>query len=131
MRIEFPYLRERSSIFGIVSRPVAKVVLEDQFPQWMYVDSGADIGLIPLSVGRLIGLRRAKKDRLERIFGVGQSSVPILVKRTKINIGSVGFRARMAWSQVEDVPILLGRLDVFRRFDVTFKDRAGVTVFSS
>ena len=131
MRVEFPYVRERSSIFGVVSRPVARVVLEGEFPQWMYVDSGADITLIPLSVGKLIGLRRTKRDRIERIFGVGQSSVPILVKSTSMRVGSVEFRARVAWSQVEEVPLLLGRMDVFRRFDITFKDKAGVTVFST
>jgi len=131
MRIEFPYVKERSSIFGVVSRPVAKVVLEDEFPQWMYVDSGADITLIPLSVGRLIGLQRMKRDRLERITGVGGSSIPIVVKPASMRLGSVQFRARVAWSQVEEVPLLLGRMDVFRRFDVSFRDKAGVTIFST
>jgi len=65
------------SIFGVVSRPLARVVLEKRFPQWTYVDSGADISLIPLSVGKLIGLRRTKRDMPERILGVGRSSVPI------------------------------------------------------
>ena len=131
MRVEFPYVKERSSIFGVVSRPVAKVVLEHEFPQWMYVDSGADITLIPLSVGKLIGLRRTKMDRIERILGVGQSSVPILVKPTSMRLGSVEFRARVAWSQVEEVPLLLGRMDVFRKFDITFRDKARVTIFST
>ncbi len=131
MRLEFPYVKERSTIFGAVSRPVARVVLERRFPHWMYVDSGADISLIPLSVGRLIGLRRRKRDVPERIFGVGRSSVPILIRRISIGLGSVEFRARVAWSQKEGVPLLLGRMDVFQKFDVTFREKARVTVFSS
>jgi len=130
MRIEFPFANERSSIFGIVSRPVAKVILEGEFPQWMYVDSGADITLIPLSVGKLIGLHRTRKDRLERIFGVGRSSIPIVVKRVSMQLGHAKFRARLAWSQIEDVPLLLGRMDVFRKFDVTFREKTSVTIFS-
>ena len=131
MRISFPYVKERSSIFGLVSRPVAKVILERKYPQWMYVDSGADISLIPLSVGRLIGLTRTREDRLQRVFGVGRSSVSVVVKKLSVCLGSLEFTARVAWSQVEDVPLLLGRMDVFRRFDVTFKERDELTSFSS
>lgn len=129
VRVEFPYRKERSSTFGVIYRPVAKVILEDKFDQWLYVDSGADITLIPLSVGDLIGLHRLKQDRLQKIMGVGKSSVPIILKTTSMRIGSVSFRARVAWSQVEDVPPLLGRTDVFRRFHVTFREKDGVTIF--
>lgn len=96
----------------------------------MYVDTGADITLIPLSVGKLIGLHRTKKDRLKKIFGVGQSSVPILIKRVHMQIGQMNFQARLAWSQIEDVPLLLGRIDVFRLFNVTLREKERVTIFT-
>jgi hypothetical protein len=105
------------------------VVLEDEFDQWLYVDSGADITLIPLSVGDLIGLRRLKQDKLRRIMGVGKSSIPINVKTISMRIGPMSFRARVAWSQVEEVPLLLGRTDVFRKFSVTFREKEGITIF--
>jgi len=129
MRVTFPYRKEKSLTFGTIFRPVAKTILENEFDQWLYVDSGADITLLPLSVGDLIGLRRMKQDKVQRIMGVGRSSVPIIVKPVSMHIGSVGFRARVAWSQIEDVPPLLGRTDVFRRFSVTFKEKDRVTIF--
>ena len=129
MRVEFPYRKEKSSTFGVIFRPVAKVILEDEFDQWLYVDSGADITLIPLSVGDLIGLRRLKHDRLRKIMGVGKSSVPIILKTISMGIGSMSFCARVAWCQVEDVPPLLGRTDVFSKFSVTFKEKEGATIF--
>ena len=131
MRVEFPYRKEKSSTFGVIFRPVAKVTLEDEFDQWLYVDSGADITLIPLSLGDLIGLRRLKQDKLQRIMGVGESSVPIIVKTISMRIASRSFRARVAWSQVEEVPPLLGRADVFRKFSVTFREKEGVTIFTT
>jgi len=131
MRISFPYLKEQSRIFGVVTRPIARVILQRKYPQWMYVDSGADISLIPLSVGRLIGLTRTREDRLQRIFGVSQSSVSIIVKKVSMRIGSSEFNARVAWSQVEEVPLLLGRMDVFPRFSVIFKERNQLTTFST
>jgi hypothetical protein len=130
MRVEFPYRKERSSTFGVILRPVAKVILEEEFDQWLYVDSGADITLIPLSVGDLIGFRRLRRDKLQRITGVGRSSVPIIIKKAGIQIGSLRFVARVAWSQVEEVPPLLGRTDVFLKFSVTFKEKERVTVFT-
>ena len=126
---QVPYRKEKSSTFGVIFRPVAKVVLEDEFDQWLYVDSGADITLIPLSVGDLIGLRRLKQDKLRRIMGVGKSSIPINVKTISMRIGPMSFRARVAWSQVEEVPLLLGRTDVFRKFSVTFREKEGITIF--
>jgi hypothetical protein len=72
-----------------------------------------------------------KKDKVQRIMGVGKSSVPIIVKPVSMRIGSVGLRARVAWSQVEDVPPVLGRTDVFRRFSVTFMERDRVTIFAA
>jgi hypothetical protein len=131
MGISFPYLKERSRIFGVVARPIARVILQRKYPQWMYVDSGADISLIPLSVGRLIGLTRTRGDKLRRIFGISRSSVSIIVKRVSMSIGPSEFNARVAWSQVEEVPLLLGRMDVFPRFSVTFKERDQLTTFST
>jgi hypothetical protein len=131
MRVEFPYRKERSSTFGVILRPVAKVILEGEFDQWLYVDSGADITLIPLSVGDLIGFRRLRQDKLQRIMGVGKSSVPIIVKKAAMQIGTLRFGARVAWSQVEEVPPLLGRTDVFQKFSVTFKEKEGVTIFTT
>ena len=131
MRLSFPYLKEQSRIFGVVSRPIARVILQRKYPQWMYVDSGADISLIPLSVGRLIGLTRTREDRLQRIFGISRSSVSIIVKKISMRIGSSEFNARVAWSQVEQVPLLLGRMDVFPKFKVTFNERNQLTTFST
>lgn len=129
MRVEFPYRKERSSTFRVILRPVAKVILEEEFDQWLYVDSGADITLLPLSVGDLIGFRRLRQDKLQKIMGVGKSSVPIIVKRAAMRIGSLRFAARVAWSQVEEVPPLLGRTDVFRKFSITFKEKERITIF--
>jgi hypothetical protein len=131
MRISFPYLKERSRIFGVVTRPIARVILQRKYPQWMYVDSGADMSLIPLSVGRLIGLTRTREDRLQKIFGISRSSVSIIVKKISMRVGSSEFNARVAWSQDEEVPLLLGRMDVFPKFTVTFKESNQLTTFST
>ncbi len=57
--------KERSKIFGTIYRPVARVKFKfaDErvwMPEWMYVDSGADITLMPRSVGDLLGFEMNK-----------------------------------------------------------------------
>ena len=53
MEIEFDFKEEQSRLFGPVLRPVARIILinnEIEVPENVYVDSGADISLIPKSV---------------------------------------------------------------------------------
>lgn len=59
MEIEFAFRKESSGLFGFIGRPVARLIVihrRRRVPQLFYVDSGADITLIPKSVGDLLGL---------------------------------------------------------------------------
>ncbi len=56
--------REERSGLGIVLRPVAEVILENkgfavEIP--MYIDSGADVSMIPFRFGRALGFKQEKK----------------------------------------------------------------------
>ncbi len=113
--ITFPYREEQSKFFGLIYRPVARVKLNsagEWIPEWMYVDSGADITLIPRSVGELHGFE-VNKSKIVDITGVGGGTVPVIVKKVIISVGEEIFDARVAWALIEDVPPLLGRMDVF------------------
>lgn len=37
-----------------------------------------------------------------------------------MRIGEFGFEAKIGWAQIEHVPLLLGRADIFDKFRVTF-----------
>ena len=71
--------REERSSLGIVLRPVAEVILErDSFAVEipMYVDSGADVSMIPFRFGRALGFKQEKEDTIQEIKGVrGRSSL--------------------------------------------------------
>ena len=58
--IKFHYREEPSIITGTVLRPVADVILKANnitVEAAMYIDSGADITLIPLGLGKALGFR--------------------------------------------------------------------------
>jgi hypothetical protein len=52
-----------------------------------------------------------------------------MIKTVKIKIGERIIDARIAWSLIEDVPLLLGRVDIFKLFTIYF-EKEKRTVFS-
>lgn len=117
---------------GTVLRPVADVYLKTVKNNWLefhpYIDSGADITMIPLSFGELLGWQIDKS----KIFQTGgiRGSVPIIYKTAEIRIGEKNIKTQIAWALLEEVPPLLGRKGVFDKFDILFKQRKGEVIFS-
>lgn len=129
MRVEFPFIKEAANVVKYILRPYAKVILNKKFPEWLYVDSGADITLLPKKLGEFIGFRIREGEDVKEIKGIGNSKVPYVIRKVSMKVGEKQFKARIAWSLIEDVPMVLGRLDVFDKFDILFKEREGKVVF--
>lgn len=126
------YYRPFTSHSGItVKRPVATVYLRAKDGKWVefesIIDSGADISLLPLSVGRLIGLSPDGQD-IKEIGGI-RGNVPVIYFENEVRVGNTEFKAKLCWALLENVPPLLGRADVFDRFNVTFKQRDDTILF--
>lgn len=130
--IIFKYKREPSRLKGqFIQRPVAEIYLQTKSKTWLkfnpYIDSGADVTLIPLSLGKLIGLTVDEK-RIEQIGGI-RGSVPVIYFKSDIKIGDIQFPIQIARALIEEVPPLLGRTDVFDKFNVQFRQKEGIIVF--
>ncbi len=124
MKIEFDFKEEPSSLFGKILRPVARVsLIHDtiEVPGHMYVDSGADITLVSKSIGDPLGFEIKKEDIITEIKDIGERGVPIIIKKVKMKIDEKVFETRIAWALIEEVPLLLGRTDIFNLFTICFK----------
>ncbi len=120
--------REEKSSLGKVLRPVAEVVLEkDGFRVGMpmYIDSGADVSLIPLRFGRALGFRHEEGDTIQEIKGVSGTSIPYILKEVILILNNHRLKVRVAWALVEEVPILMGRMDIFDKFRIIFDEKKG------
>ncbi|MBI5244096.1 MAG: hypothetical protein HY922_10545 [Elusimicrobia bacterium] len=97
----------------------------------MYIDSGADITTLPLGAGQALGFKQGPADKILEMRGVSGGGVPYLVKKASLVFEELPVRTRVAWALIEEVPFLLGRLDIFNRFDVTFQERKRNVLFVS
>ena len=125
--LEFEYRKERSDIVGEIFRPVANLYFRSaKEGSWIevesYIDSGADITLIPFSLGKLLGFK-IEKDRIKELSGIGEGKISVIIKKVPLRLGDVELSVRAAWALIEEVPTLLGRLDVFDRFKITFDEK--------
>jgi len=79
--------------------------------------------MIPFRFGKALSLEQTPNDRLRKIKGITGPSVPYVVKRLNFIFKGRKIAARVAWSMIEEVPLLLGRMDVFNRFRITFDEK--------
>ncbi len=85
----------------------------------MYIDSGADMSLVPRQFGEALGLLLSREE-IREIRGIGGRGIRVIIATVKMRIGRRVLNTRIAWSLTEDVPLILGRMDVFDAFKVIF-----------
>jgi len=128
--VTFKYRAEKSKIFGVIKRPVAKVYLRNELNEWfpcfIYIDSGADFTLIPYKFGLMLGLRTEEK--MHEIYGVG-GGISVILKSISMKINNSVLDVRVGWSLREDVPFILGRLDIFDKFHIEFREDEDTVIF--
>jgi len=118
-------------LFGEIYRPVCEFEIETKLgwvPVLAYIDSGADVTILPMSFIRALRIKVEGED-IEDIGGVGGGKVPVVVKEVKMKICDEIFNARVGVALIEDVPYLLGREDVFGYFEICFRQKKKTICF--
>ena len=85
--------------------------------------------MIPLGLGKALGLRQASGNEILEIKGVSGSGVPYILKKAVIILNGEKLNIRLAWALIEEVPLLLGRRDIFPRFKITFDEKDETILF--
>lgn len=129
---DFDYLRFPHARVGDIFRPYAQVVLRTDaaaLNQDMLVDSGADISIIPLTVGELLGFAVDDPKEIVRIGGIG-GKIPTVYRQVQAQIDDDVVSMNVAWTQTDDVIPVLGREDLFDRFHIEFRQDEKITRFT-
>lgn len=125
--IRFKYKKAKSDL-GEILRPIAEVILETdklKIEVPMYIDSGADVTMIPLRLGRALGFTQMVTDVIREIRGIGGSGIPYILKEVFYVFNNKKVRGKIAWALIEETPLLLGRMDIFNKFRIIFDERSG------
>ena len=122
--MEFPYQKESSALFGEILRPLIEFQIKTKIgwiPVMGYLDSGADMTLLPLSFAKALGIK-IEDEEVKEIKGIGDSAVSVIIKEIDMKISDVNLKANIGIALIEDVPYLLGRKDVFNKFRIIFEE---------
>ncbi len=130
--VSFTYRKEFSPVLGEILRPVATVELRSSMGHWfpasMYIDSGADLTLVPQDFGRLLEMDLTRNRAA--LAGVTGEPMMVSLQSAMIRVGRTPLEARVAVALRNDVPYLLGRSGVFKAFKITFEECHGLTKFN-
>ncbi|MDI6860265.1 MAG: hypothetical protein QMC85_07205 [Methanocellales archaeon] len=128
--MKFPYQKEVSELFGEIFRPIVEFEIETKIG-WIsvlgYIDSGADVTLLPRSFISPLGIK--VEEEIKEVRGIGEGKVPIIIKQVKMKLGNKNFDAKVAIALIEDIPYILGREDVFDQFKICFDQRKKIVHF--
>lgn len=89
----------------------------------MYIDSGADISMIPLRFGRALGFKQKEEDIIYEVKGISGVAIPYILKEVVLILNGERLKVRVAWALVEQVPMLMGRMDIFNKFRIVFDEK--------
>jgi len=122
-QIFFPYKRIRSETLGEVTIPIAKIFLQGKQEETaidVIVDTGAVISIFPKSLCDILGVnfKKGKKAYVKTATG---ENIPIRIHKINMRIGDHTFKARAAFSTTENVPYILGRLDILDHMEIRFQ----------
>jgi len=118
----FPYKYMQTETFGEVKIPVAKIFLQGKQEETavdVIVDTGAVVSIFPKSLCDILGLD-FEKGQLSYVKTATGESIQIRVHNLNIRISNRKFRVRVAFTAIENVPYILGRLDILDKIEMKF-----------
>lgn len=126
----FPYQYKQIE-FGRVFNPLVLLPVRASWGWqhlWFLVDSGADTVMLPTALGKSLGLAFNPSVKTE-LFGIGKQAVLASPGEVTFKINGIEITARSYFVHSDDSVLLLGRLDIFERFSITFDRTMDVVVF--
>ncbi len=123
--MKYDYAKRDSKILGKINRPLIPVTIINGINKIeideMLADTGADITIIPRYFGELV-VQDITAGQYIEIKGIAPSSVLVaFIHQMKMIICGKEFESKVAISESNDIPPVLGRLEALDKFTAIFK----------
>lgn len=131
MSIEFP-LSDVNTKFGVIPTPLLTIFVLTKFGYQSYqflFDTGADFTMLPRYMAEDIGVNLQTLPQT-RSYGIGDKGIKVYMSNIKIKIATEELKIRCLFSEKDTTPFLLGRMDVFSRFNISFDNRRKKVIFT-
>lgn len=125
---QFPFLPRDPALGAASLAPMLPLSLSARHSVavWGLVDSGAAVNVLPLTVGRQLGLDWDQQTTAVQLTG-NLASVEARVVLLTAKVGTITpVRLAFAWAKTDAVPVILGQVNFFLEFDVCFFRSRGI-----
>ena len=129
MSIRFPY-KEKIIEEGVIPLPIANLPVKTKFGVYLIrflVDSGADSTTLPLTLAPLFAFKRVQSKK-SWVGGVEGGKVAAYSHQIEIGLGKKFYVIRCHFID-SNVTALLGRLDIWDKFNWFFDNKRQQVVF--
>jgi predicted aspartyl protease len=121
--IEYP-LTEETTLYGPLLTPHISLEVSTVYglrPFRFLLDTGAEFTVVPESLAESAGVDLSRCAK-EYSLGIEGRPLPARVGSITIRLGSEVFPLRCHFLKAEHTPYLLGRMDLFTRFNIHFQN---------
>lgn len=128
--LTFPYQYKKIEL-GSIFNPLLLLPVKSAWGWqnlWFLADSGADTTMLPASLAKKLGLSYNSTIKT-RLYGIGKQSVYASPGKIVLKLEKSEITARSYFVYTTDSLLLLGRLDIFDRFSITFNNKKQAVIF--
>lgn len=75
-------------------------------------------------MAKLLALNK-REDTIQEVRGVSGAGVPYLLKKVTLILNGKRLKINIAWALIEEIPMLMGRKDIFNKFRIIFDESKG------
>ena len=131
MPVKFP-LKQKSTDLGVISDPIIPIDILTKYGYQsldFLVDTGADCSMMPKSMAKIIGINLNKLPQMH-FGGIESKGVLTYIAEVTIKIIHKPIKITCALSSNEQCPFILGRKDIFDKYNILFNNKNRVIKLS-
>lgn len=122
--MRFRYTEKESRVVGRILKPLIEIEIFSEDGLWygvdeVLVDTGADITLLPRSVGEEL-VHDIRSGEKASIKGITLAELTVYIHTLNIKVARREFETKIAIADSNEVPVVLGRFEALDIFNAEF-----------